>query len=55
MKTLRTLQCWLLSIFLLLSSAGAAGSVLGSSEGAMSPNVTSRSYGARLQETALGC
>lgn len=55
MKTPCRLLCWMLVCLLLLPAAGAAGPVLGSSPGAMSPNVTARSYGARLQETALGC
>lgn len=38
----------------LTPAVGAAPS-LGSSPGAMSPRATARSYGARLQETALGC
>ncbi|WP_191398143.1 5'-nucleotidase C-terminal domain-containing protein [Flavonifractor sp. An306] len=55
MKTLRILLCWMLVCFLPLSAAGAASPVLGSSTGAMSPNRTTQSYGAQLQETALGC
>lgn len=55
MKTLRILLCWMLVCFLLLCAAGAASPALGSSTGAMSPNRTTQSYGAQLQETALGC
>lgn len=56
MKLVPRLLCWtLLCLLFLRPAAAAAGEVLGSSTGAMSPNVTTRSYGARLQETALGC
>ena len=56
MKLVPRLLCWtLLCLLFLRPAAAAAGEVLGSSTAAMSPNVTTRSYGARLQETALGC
>lgn len=32
-----------------------SGAAIGTSERAMSPNMTTQSYGARLEETALGC
>ena len=49
----------LLALMILLAwsapAFAAEETVIGSSTGAMSPRVTVRSYGARLQETALGC
>lgn len=55
MKIFRGLLAWTLACFFLIAAAEGAGPALGTSPGAMSPNVTARSYGARLQETALGC
>lgn len=55
MPGIRRLFCWMLAAVLCTAAASASAPVLGSSSRAMSPNATAQSYGARLQETALGC
>lgn len=41
--------------FLTVARASAETTIIGTSKRAMSPNMTSQSFGAKLEETALGC
>lgn len=51
-KTIDRFLCFVL--VMLLCVTGASAAAIGTSQGAMSPRVTSQSYGARLQEVPLG-
>jgi len=54
MRQIRAALCAMAVVLLCSGTAWGAEDILGESPGAMSPNMTRRSLGARLEETALG-